>query len=188
MRTFSLFQLCDRGWLRVWDFTDDTHSNLVDASISADRNQFASHQLDLAAAPCPRQLVDRRNVDHPPTTIAGHLNVETLWRRNSLQDTAKTRRCDDPVGVGVIRAPYLAHAATAQQLDKAITPERRALHRLTIRSQPLHRRANRLLRLLLPGGHRRRTSATAPRLAGSSRVDWRHTEHCAHGPTASPTP
>jgi hypothetical protein len=34
------------------------------------------------------------------------------------------------------------HAATAQQPDKAITPERRALHRLTIRSQPLHRRAS----------------------------------------------
>jgi hypothetical protein len=29
-------------------------------------------------------------------------------------------------------------APTAQQLDKAITPERRALYRLTIRSQPLH--------------------------------------------------
>ena len=33
-----------------------------------------------------------------------------------------------------MRAPHLAHAAAAQQLDKAITPERRALHRLTIRS------------------------------------------------------
>jgi hypothetical protein len=29
-----------------------------------------------------------------------------------------------------------ASAPTAQQLDKEITPERRALHRLTIRSQP----------------------------------------------------
>ena len=40
-----------------------------------------------------------------------------------------------------MRAPHLAHAAAAQQLDKAITPERRALHRLTIRSQTLHRQA-----------------------------------------------
>jgi hypothetical protein len=42
----------------------------------------------------------------------------------------------------VAEQPHLAHAAAAQQVDKAITPERRALHRLTIRSQPLHRRAN----------------------------------------------
>ena len=41
-----------------------------------------------------------------------------------------------PVDGGVIRAPHLAHAAAAQQLDQAITPERGALHRLTIRSQP----------------------------------------------------
>ena len=33
-----------------------------------------------------------------------------------------------------MRAPHLTHAAATQQLDKAITPERRALHRLTIRS------------------------------------------------------
>src|ERR1700676_4414280 len=44
---------------------------------------------------------------------------------------------DDPVGVGVMGPPHLAHAAATQQLDQAITPERRALHRLTIRSQPL---------------------------------------------------
>jgi hypothetical protein len=41
--------------------------------------------------------------------------------------------------------PDLAHAATAQQLDKAITPERRALHRLTIRSQPVHQQVIRPL-------------------------------------------
>ena len=35
----------------------------------------------------------------------------------------------NPVGHRVVRAPHLAHAAAAQQLDKAITPERRALHR-----------------------------------------------------------
>ena len=45
---------------------------------------------------------------------------------------------DDAVGVGVMGAPHLAHAAAAQQLDQAVTPERRALHRLTIRSQRLH--------------------------------------------------
>src|ERR1700756_3916389 len=53
-------------------------------------------------------------------------------------------QCDHPVDFGVMRAPHLAHAAAAQQLDKATTPERRALHRLTIRSQPLHRRPCRL--------------------------------------------
>jgi hypothetical protein len=50
---------------------------------------------------------------------------------------------DDPVGVGVMRPPDLTHAAAAQQLDEAVTPERRALHRLTIRSQPHRPRANR---------------------------------------------
>ena len=48
----------------------------------------------------------------------------------------------------VVGTPHLAHAATAQQPDKAIPPERRALHRLTIRSQPLHRQAKRVQRLL----------------------------------------
>jgi hypothetical protein len=53
----------------------------------------------------------------------------------------------------------LAHATPrpcrrGPTLDQAITPKRRALHRLTIPSQPLHSRANQLLPLLLPGGHR----------------------------------
>src|ERR1700722_5050824 len=59
-------------------------------------------------------------------------------REVSVQDFDR----DDPVGVGVTGAPHLAHAAAAQQLDQAITSERRLVHRLTIRSQPLHRWAN----------------------------------------------
>ena len=43
--------------------------------------------------------------------------------------------------VAVSCAPHLTYAGAAQQLDNAITPERRALHRLTIASPPLHRQA-----------------------------------------------
>jgi hypothetical protein len=56
---------------------------------------------------------------------------------SQLSDYSADRQRTPATGPRVV-----AHAAAAQQLDKAITPERRALHRLTIRSQPLHRQAN----------------------------------------------
>jgi hypothetical protein len=59
--------------------------------------------------------------------LAEFLSIADVTRRSCDLH----HRGDDPVGVGVMRAPH----------DKAITPERRALHRLTIRSQTLHRQA-----------------------------------------------
>ena len=56
------------------------------------------------------------------------------WARCGGSNLIATVRLVD----GVVRTPHLAHAAAAQQLDQAITPERRALHRLTIRSQTRH--------------------------------------------------
>ncbi len=45
---------------------------------------------------------------------------------------------DDAVDGGVVRAPHLAHAASAQQLDQPVAAERRALlHRLTITAEHL---------------------------------------------------
>ena len=79
------------------------------------------------------------------------------WTKRGVRSQMRRQQFDrnsSVVGRRVIRAPHLAHAAAAEQLDKAITPERRALHRLTIRSQPHHGRANQLLPLLLRGGHR----------------------------------
>jgi hypothetical protein len=98
-----------------------------------------------------------------PVVVAGHSKfaadvLEDSWRICATLGTAvgsqlrrqQFDRHSSVVGRRVVRAPHLAHAAAAQQLDKAITPERRALHRLTIRSQPLHRQAKQLLPLLLP--------------------------------------
>jgi hypothetical protein len=38
------------------------------------------------------------------------------------------QRGDDPVGVGVMRAPHPSHAAAAQQLDQAVAPKRDLIH------------------------------------------------------------
>jgi hypothetical protein len=61
----------------------------------------------------------------PHSGLAEFLSIADVTRRSCDLH----QRGDDPVGVGVMRAPHLTHAAAAQQLDKAITPERRALHR-----------------------------------------------------------
>ena len=84
------------------------------------------------------QLLSEAAADSwPHSGLAEFLSIADVTRRSCDLH----QRGDDPVGVGVVRAPHLTHAAAAQQLDKAITPERRALHRLTIRSQTLHRQA-----------------------------------------------
>ena len=48
---------------------------------------------------------------------------------------------DGSVDGGVVGTPHLAHAAAAQQLDQLIAAKRRALHRLTITSEPLNIRS-----------------------------------------------
>lgn len=49
---------------------------------------------------------------------------------------------DDPVGVGVMRPPHLAHAAATQQFDQPIATERRPVHGLTVGTEQLWRGAN----------------------------------------------
>jgi hypothetical protein len=51
----------------------------------------------------------------PHSGLAEFLSIADVTRRSCDLH----QRGDDPVGVGVMRAPHLAHAAAAQQLDKA---------------------------------------------------------------------
>ena len=60
----------------------------------------------------------------PHSGLAEFLSIADVTRRSCDLH----QRGDDPVGVGVMRAPHLTHAAAAQQLDKAITPKRDLIH------------------------------------------------------------
>jgi len=64
-----------------------------------------------------------------PKSLLEHLIIGEI-RREHLEGYI-------PIAYRVVGSPHHAHAALAQRLDKAITPERRALHRLTIRTEPV---------------------------------------------------
>jgi hypothetical protein len=59
-------------------------------------------------------------------------------RRRCRDDLCECGGSDHPVNSCVIRAPHLAHAAAAQQLDQAVAAERSPVHPLTIGSRAVH--------------------------------------------------
>jgi hypothetical protein len=118
------------------------------------------------------QAIARQHVARPVWPAATHSGTLTARRLViTFVPTTGRKLEDDPKST-----------ARPNNSTKAITPERRALHRLTIRSQPLHLQANQLQPLLVPGGHRRRPSATGPGVTGSLPLEWLHAEHRAHRP------
>ena len=86
----------------------------VDLPVVIDRNHMWGVQ------PCRRMRF--------PTEPLLKVLILRQGRRQNLDG-------DDAVGDGVVGAPHLTHAAAAEQVHQAVTPERHALH-----SSPLHRK------------------------------------------------
>jgi hypothetical protein len=89
-------------------------------------------RAQLVAAADSHDHIDRGRIRFP----AEPLHEGAVASQNRREQFDRHRAV---VGRGVIRAPHLAHAAAAQQLDQAITPERRPVYGLTVSTEHLRR-------------------------------------------------